>query len=354
MTPIMEDLEPKKPTLQNLGTIRWKPFNSSPDSVMGRTEVRPGSELPLLSQPVVADVKLVEWAAFHREFFENALLKHGGILFRDFQIGNVDEFENFIKAISGELLPYTNRSSPRSQVSGNIYTSTEFPADQSIPLHNEMSYTRNWPMKIWFYCVKAAEEQGATPIADSRRVFNRIPASIRDRFMAKKVMYIRNYGAGMDLPWEDVFQTTEKAEVEEFCRKADIDFEWREKGRLRTRQVCQAVAKHPKTGEMVWFNQAHLFHPSSLPAAVREVLLSTFRKEDLPRNACYGDGSPIEQSSLDEIRATFEAETILFPWQEGDILMMDNMLVAHGRQPFTGTRKILVGMAEPFITESRI
>jgi hypothetical protein len=28
--------------------------------------------------------------------------------------------------------------------------------------------------------------------------------------------------------------------------------------------------------------------------------------------------------------------------------MIDNMLVAHGRNPFSGPRKIVVGMAQPF------
>ena len=73
-----------------------------------------------------------------------------------------------------------------------------------------------------------------------------------------------------------------------------------------------------------------------------------FREEDLPRNAFYGDGSKIEASVLEEINEIYQQETVTFPWQEGDILMLDNMLVAHGRKPFIGPRKVLVGMAEPF------
>jgi hypothetical protein len=99
---------------------------------------------------------------------------------------------------------------------------------------------------------------------------------------------------------------------------------------------------------MVWFNQAHLFHISSLNPEVRQTLLSTFKKEDLPRNAYYGDGSPIENSVLDEIREIYQQEAVVFPWEEGDILMLDNMLAAHGRLPFAGSRKVLVGMANPF------
>ena len=131
-----------------------------------------------------------------------------------------------------------------------------------------------------------------------------------------------------------------------------MEFEWADDDCLRTRQLCQAVATHPCTGQVVWFNQAHLFHISRLAPEVREALLTVFAEEDLPRNVYYGDGAPIEASILDEITRIYEQQAICFPWQEGDILMLDNMLAAHGRKPFTGKRKVVVGMAEPF--ENRI
>jgi len=138
----------------------------------------------------------------------------------------------------------------------------------------------------------------------------------------------------VDLTWQNVFQTENKSDVEAFCRSAGIEAEWLDKNRLRTRQVCQAVAKHPRTGDMVWFNQAHLFHISSLKPEIRESLLSVFGERDLPRNAYYGDGTAIEDSVLDEIREAYRAEQVIFPWSQGDLLMLDNMLTAHGRSPF--------------------
>ncbi len=187
---------------------------------------------------------------------------------------------------------------------------------------------------------------GATPIADDRKVFQRLDSAIKDLFMRKKVMYTRNYGEGVDLTWQDAFQTEDRSQVEEYCRKVHAEFEWKDGNRLRTRQVRQTVAVHPKVGEMVWFNHAHMFHISNMEAAVREYLLSAFKEEDLPRNAYYGDGSRIETSVLDEIRGVYNETSVTFPWQEGDILMLDNFLASHGREPFVGPRKIVVAMAE--------
>ena len=336
------------PGAPKIGSVRRVRVSLSEEHLVRTSLLGSDRPLPLVVQPAISGVGLLAWAENHREFIANKLAEHGGMLFRDFGIKRVDEFERLITITSdGELMTYSYKSTPRSVVSGKIYTSTEYPADQSIPLHNEMSYSRTWPMKAWFYCVRPAALGGQTPIADSRRVYESIDPDIRDRFMRKKVQYVRNYGEGMDLRWQDVFQTTDRAEVEEFCRQAGIQLQWKNGDRLRTRQLCQSVARHPRTGQMVWFNQAHLFHISSLEAPVGRMLLEEFGEQDVPRNAFYGDGSPIEVTHLEAIRSVYQGQSVCFEWQEGDVLMLDNMLVAHGRTPFEGTRRILVGLAEP-------
>ncbi len=310
--------------------------------------LRAGQMLPLLIEPATGATDLIAWAKANLSQIQAWLNFHGGILFRGFNLSASEEFESFIVAVSGSLLDYSYRSTPRSLVSGKIYTSTEYPAQQSIPLHNENSYARDWPMKIWFFSMRCATTGGETPIADSRRVYQRIPARIRELFERKGVMYVRNYGSGLDLSWEEVFQTTSKSEVESYCRAFGLGFEWLSEDRLRTRQVCQAVAKHPHTGEMVWFNQAQLFHISRLKPEVQEAMLTIFREEDLPRNILYGDGTQIDPADLDQICAVYDQEEIAFPWHQGDVLMLDNMLTAHARRPFSGERRVVVGMAEPY------
>jgi len=305
-------------------------------------------DLPLLVVPAVEGVDLVAWAECNRALIDEYLQKHGAILFRDFDIRTTINFEQFVRASAGELLEYADQTSPRHKVGGNVYTSTDYPARQSIFLHNESSYAAVWPMSIFFFCVSPADEGGETPIADVRKVLSRIPTHIKQRFVEKGWMLARTFGAGLGLQWQTVFQTTDHKTVEDYCRQAGIAFEWKGNGQLTTRQVRKAIVNHPQTGEPVWFNHATFFHSSTIQPEIRQMLLTQYSERQLPYQTYYGDGSDIEDSTVEMLRAAYRMEIVSFSWRQGDILMLDNMLVAHGRNPFTGPRTIVVGMAQPF------
>jgi len=344
----MKSLQLEPSLLSKPGFARRKSVNLTNESIVKAEPLFVDRDLPLLVQPLVKHIDALTWVRNNREFIETGIRKHGGVLFRHFNINSATEFEQFTTEISTELLEYRERSSPRTQVSGNVYTSTDYPADQSIFLHNENSYQETWPLRIFFYCHTAPEHGGETPIADCRRVWGRVPAEIRERFAQKKIMYVRNFGDGFGLPWQTVFQTTDKSLVEAHCRKAGIVAEWKGGGRLRTRAVRPAIAKHPRTGDMVWFNHGTFFHVSTLPPHIWNSLEAEFKEDDgFPTNTFYGDGSPIEPSVLDLLREAYRQEMVAFAWQKGDVLVLDNMLVAHGRASYSGPREILVGMAEP-------
>jgi alpha-ketoglutarate-dependent taurine dioxygenase len=307
----------------------------------------PIGSLPLLVEPAAPGVDLMAWTAANRELVERKLLEHGGILFRGFALQGAEDLDAFIRASSGESLEYRERSSPRTAVKGNIYTSTDYPPSYPIFLHNENSYQSEWPLRIFFFCRLPALTGGETPIADCRKVLAGIDPDIRERFASRGWMVQRNFGDGFGLTWQTVFQTSDPRQVEEHCRTRGIEVEWKEDGRLRTRAVRPALTRHPRLGEPVWFNHATFFHVSTLEPAVRDSLLDEFEEGDLPANTYYGDGTPIEPEVMDHLRAAYRQATVSFPWQKGDLLLLDNMLVAHGRAPFTGPREILVGMAEP-------
>jgi alpha-ketoglutarate-dependent taurine dioxygenase len=299
----------------------------------------------LLIEPASGDVDLAEWAMNNRQLLEQHLLRHGAILFRGFGVQTVDEFEHTAEAICPELFGEYG-DLPREELGGRVYGSTPYPADETILFHNESSHLHRWPMLIWFYCVKAAAQGGESPIVDSRQMYRSIDPSIREVFERKGLMYVRNFTSGLDVSWQEFFHTSDKSKVEQYCRAESIDFQWKAEDGLRTRQICPAVVRHPQTNEMVFFNQLQLHHISCLAPAVRESLLSMMKEEDLPRNVYYGDGSRIEDSVVKYLRELSQKMCVSFPWREQDILMLNNMLVAHSRNPFVGERKIVVAMGD--------
>ncbi|MBB1062078.1 TauD/TfdA family dioxygenase [Marilutibacter spongiae] len=290
-------------------------------------------------------MRATEWAEENRADVERLLRENGALLVRGLRFTGSQQFGTVLKTLFGEeLVQYTYRSTPRTELRGNVYTATEYHADQTIPQHNENSYSNRWAMRLGFLCTTPAEQGGATPICDSRRILECVPDALRARFEAHGVLYVRNY-TDLDIPWTEVFQTDDKGEVEAFCRDNQLDFEWVSDAHLRTRQVNQATAIHPDNGARVWFNQAHLFHVSNLEREVRDSLLATIAEPDLPRNTYYGNGDPIADEDLRTIRALYEAHQVAFQWQRNDLLLLDNMLYSHGRTPFSGNRQVLVGMA---------
>jgi alpha-ketoglutarate-dependent taurine dioxygenase len=338
--------------MKSFDSIKRKTVRVSMADLVKIEPLDAGKPLPSLITPQVENVSLAQWTGESCEIIAANMAESGGILFRGFDVKSAADFEQVIKSVGGKLLEYSERSSPRSQISGNIYTSTDYPADQSIFVHNENSYQQSWPLMIFFFCERAASAGGATPIADCRNVFRRIPTSVKERFRHKKWMYVRNFGGGFGLDWQTVFQTADRAVVEQYCRKNGIETEWKAGDRLRTRAVRPAIVRHPRTGEEVWFNHATFFHVTTLEPAVRAALLSEFEEGEFPTNSFYGDGSPIEVSVLDELREIYREETVTFQWNRGDVLLLDNMLVAHGRAPYVGPRSVLVGMAEPVSWEA--
>lgn len=337
------------PPIPMPGAARRKAITVSEQTLVSERLWNPERSLPLVIEPTVTGIDLVDWAAQHRQMLEQKVLQHGAVLLRGFGVRTIEQFERAIASMSPGALEYMFRASPRTRVGGNIYTSTDYPADQVIFPHNEHSYSPRFPLRLFFYCHQPPDSRGETPIGSTREVLRRIRPEICDRFRDRGVLYVRNYGDGFGLPWPTVFQTEDRAEVETYCASVGIQVEWKPNNRLRTAQVGPAIVRHPRTGEEVWFNHATFFHVSTLPPGVRDPLMAQFGDRDLPTNTFYGDGSVIEPEVLEELRAAYVDSLVHFPWQQGDVLFIDNMLCVHGREPFTGKRAIYTGMAEAYL-----
>lgn len=281
------------------------------------------------------------------EFLHEKLLEHGAVLFRGFSVHTASKLEEFAREFSGrELLNYAGGVSPRIELRGGVYTSTEYPPNLTLSLHNELSYSENYPCHLYFCCLIAARNGGETSLGDSRQILKNIDPVIVGLFKARKVRYDRNLSGvkGSGYSWQEAFETEDKTTVENHCRKISAEFKWKDNGGLRISQIRPATAFHPETCEEVWFNQADGFHPSNLDRETYRELIQIIPEKDFRLNSCFGDGSSIDLSILNHIRRVLGNETVLVSWQAGDVLIVDNLLAAHGRMPFSGARKIILAM----------
>ncbi|MFJ9445017.1 TauD/TfdA family dioxygenase [Kitasatospora sp. NPDC101235] len=304
--------------------------------------------LPVLLEYDGTHPGITEYVDAERPALRAALREHGAVLLRGFPLDGVDGFDATVRALSTAPLTYSERSSPRSTIKGNVYTSTDYPPDEEIFLHNENSYQSVWPRLLYFFCITEPDTLGATPLADTRRILSLVHPDVREEFTRRRWMATRTFHPRFGLPWETVFNTDDRAEVERLARSKDLRLEWLPGGGMRTRAVRDAVHRHPETGEEVWFNHITFFHHTTLPAEVRSGLLELFGEEDLPSNTYYGDGGRIPDDVLDHLRSCYRQASVRFDWRKDDVLVVDNMLASHGREPFTGPRKIAVAMAEPY------
>lgn len=303
-------------------------------------------ELPLVLEPSLPDLDLAAWARNYKDRVDALLAQYGALLFRGFAVGPDSGFGDFAAVIGSGALSYMQRSTRRQRVGEGVYTSTEYPATHSIALHSENAFQYEWPTRVMFHSVVAAETGGATPVADNVAIYDAIDPDVRDEFVTRGIMYLRNFGAGTELSWQEAFQTEAREDVEDYCRGLDIEWEWKNRDRLGTRQVLPAAIRLPD-GRPAWFNQLHLFHVTNLAPDIREALLAAMPEEDLPRHAYFGDGGAIPESHLDNIRAAFASRLRRFPWQHDDVMLLDNLRTCHGRDPFTGPRTVLVSMSDP-------
>jgi hypothetical protein len=211
---------------------------------------------------------------------------------------------------------------------------------------------------VAFCCVETSGG-GATPLADLRAILARIPSEFVDEVARRGLRYRQIVPlvatATMERTWPAMFGTGERAEVERLAARQGIKCEWLADGSLSITGQVPGLRPHPRTGERVWFNQAHVFHMklfhylekegvSEARAHARE-FASRHGDAPLEPYACwFGDGSEISGAAMQQVRKAIDAETQRFDWQPGDLLLLDNFRVAHGRDAFRGSRRILAAL----------
>lgn len=279
---------------------------------------------------------------------DKLLNRDGAVLIRGLGLSTPTSFSAVVSQFGGQITSYRGGNTPRQVVSEGVFTSTEYPPQYEITLHNELSYAHTWPARLYFTCMVAAESGGATPVCDGRGLLANLDPAVRERFTTRGVIYHQflHSGYGLGKSWQETFETSDRTGVDRFLREAQAHRWWTADGDLRVSLQRPGTRTHPVSGEEVWFNQADQWHPSNLPPTEAELLLSVVdSEEDLPHRATYGDGQPISPEDLASVRAAAERHKLVVPWEAGDLMILDNMLVLHGREPYTGPRRVLVSMS---------
>ena len=306
---------------------------------------------PLLLEVGGKEMDIREWLMSRKDELDRSLSIYGAIVIRGFPVLASRDLSDIAKILFDVPMRYIECSSPRSEFHPGIYSSTDYRSDMTIPLHNENSYGSVWPRKMFFYCLVPPETGGETTLGDCRRILQRIAPEVVGVFEKRKIKYRRHVGEGMGLTWQQIFQTGNREEMVAYCQQAGYGILELEGGRMRIDRVGEAVRTHPGTGERVWFNHGAFFNVQTLPPELREAMEEIYRPDEYPIHTLYGDGAPIPATQIEHIAGAYREECIPHRWQAGDLLLLDNMLCAHGRAPFTGERRILVTMCDPLFTE---
>jgi alpha-ketoglutarate-dependent taurine dioxygenase len=249
-----------------------------------------------------------------------------------------------IRVMGSSTLDILEESSRRVHLGDSIYTATEHPADFDIFPHHESSYSLTVPERVFFFCAARDGDGGETLLADGYEIHAHVPPEIRAAFEQRGWALHRHYGDGLGVPWQQAFASNEAEDVDEYCRAHEIQTQWNG-ATLTTRQVRAAIAKHPASGRAVWFNHICFFHRSAIPADLLDVLLA--EGAPLPFDTTYGDDQPIDSDTIEQLRAAYRACCVRFEWRSQDVLVLDNLRIAHGRRAYSGTRRLMFAAADP-------
>ncbi|MFI2612903.1 TauD/TfdA family dioxygenase [Kitasatospora sp. NPDC018619] len=310
-------------------TVTWQPLEITP-SLVGADPTPEG---------------LVRYLA-DTERIDELLIDEKAIVFRGFHVT-----PGTLGAVMDLVLPrrlaYVHGNSPRTKVGDNVYTSTEYPAEYTISMHNELSYADSWPARLLFFCETAPGSGGATPVVDGTRWLAALDPEVREAF-APGLRYTQNLhgGRGLGKSWQDTFETADRAVAEAHLAAAGADWQWRPDGTLRVSQLRPSLLRHPVTGAEVWFNQADQWHPASLGDETAAALTRLLPQDELPQHVTFADGSAIPAEYVLQVRDRGLAAAVDVDWNRGDLLLIDNVAVGHGRRPYTGERRVLVAMTD--------
>lgn len=295
-----------------------------------------------------------EWLAGHAADVRASVAAHGAVFVRGLRLRTVREVRAAVGALGAEPMIETEPFALRPTYEPGVYGSAKWPSDQPMCMHHELSYALRVPALLAIACLVPPDDGGVTALADGSAVLRDLDPALVDRFEQVGWELVRTHDGLVGLPWREAFGTDDRAEVDRYCAENAITAHWRPDGTLRTGRIRNAVLAHPRSGDRVWFNQIAYLSEWTLDPTVHGYLIAEFGPDGLPFTTRFGDGKPLDREKVNHINDVYQANTMREPWQAGDLLVVDNLRMAHSREPYTGPRDIVVLMADPFVVKSSV
>ena len=293
----------------------------------------------------------------NRDELQTSLFEKGSILIRGYHLRQDCDLKELLDHLfpNRPLQTYRGGLGHKKDLGKGLYTSTEVPSRFDISLHQEMAYLPQQPRYIAFFCKKPSSKGGRTPILCGHKLYRVMDEDIRDTFEQFGIRYVRTYPTygigerwGIKNPilvnWQNVFDSKSKEEVEVRCAKIGLETKWLQKDLLQTSICLPSTRIHPESQLKIWNNQAHTFiHTRKYLGTFLYGMykLSTTVKRFRQAEAFLGNGDIIPNEMIDRIHTRLKENQYCFEWQAGDILILDNWRMLHGREAYTGKREVL-------------
>lgn len=335
-----------------------------------------GRNVPLVIEPSTdrSVATLCDYLRARSGWVRERLVEHGALLLRGFDVAEACDFERVARSIDDDLKNEYLGTSPRNGLNAYVFTASELPPFYPIPQHCEMSFTANPPRRLFFCClVEPTAGCGETPLVDFREVYKQLDPAVLARFVNGGIRIVRNY-AGPDSAskldlwklkrWDEMFATTDRAAVEAKCREEGFEPTWSANGSLRLTSTQPVLRRHPDSGETLWHNHSQVFHLSAAPGEYRRIhrlrptlkhwvlwrfaqlMVGVQRRtraaDEQSMHCTYLDGSEIPDADMEAVRDVIWRNLVVIPWKRGDVVAIDNYVVAHGRLPYEGPRQVAV------------
>lgn len=306
-----------------------------------------GTRFPLIYQAEaeLQDMDAVAaWTQANQQPLLAQLAERGAILLRGLPARSDLDFDRVVQSLGLANFSYAESLSNavRKNRTERVFTANEAPPEVEIYLHHEMAQTPVYPSKLMFYCELAPSSGGATPLCRSDAVLSvlaeRAPEFVR-RCEQEGVRYTNVMPASADLAsgqgrsWQSTLSVASRAEAEARLASLGYGFEWLADDSLRATTPALPAIRTLEDGRRVFFNQ----------------LIAAFRgwqdaRNQANKSVTFGDGQTIEERDMRVVCEASEELTFDLAWQSGDIALVDNFLVMHGRRPFQGKRCVLASL----------